>query len=386
MASKRDYYEVLGVARSASPDDIRKAFRRLARQYHPDVNKSPDAEGRFKEVNEAYEALSNPEKRAVYDRFGHAGLSGSGFGSSGGGFSDFGGLGDIFEEFLGGFGMHTRTRTAPRRGPDIQHRLTLDFEEAVFGTEREVEITRTEVCGTCNGSRAEPGTSPIRCTQCNGSGEVRQVRNTILGQMVNITTCPRCTGTGEMVTTPCHTCQGRGQVRTQRRINVTVPAGVSDGIQIRLSGEGEPGHYGGPPGNLYISIAVRPHEYFRRRGNDLILELHINVAQATLGHVLMVPTLEPEGEGEVELEIPLGTQSGQVFPIRGKGVPRLRRDGRHSGEGDLQIVVQVSIPRSLTAEQSALFEQLAETLGEAVIPPANQRGFLDKVLDWLGGE
>jgi molecular chaperone DnaJ len=386
MASKRDYYEVLGVARSASPDDIRKAFRRLARQYHPDGNKSPDAEGRFKEVNEAYEALSNPEKRAVYDRFGHAGLSGSGFGSSGGGFSDFGGLGDIFEEFLGGFGMHTRTRTAPRRGPDIQHRLTLDFEEAVFGTEREVEITRTEVCGTCNGSRAEPGTSPIRCTQCNGSGEVRQVRNTILGQMVNITTCPRCTGTGEMVTTPCHTCQGRGQVRTQRRINVTVPAGVSDGIQIRLSGEGEPGHYGGPPGNLYISIAVRPHEYFRRRGNDLILELHINVAQATLGHVLMVPTLEPEGEGEVELEIPLGTQSGQVFPIRGKGVPRLRRDGRHSGEGDLQIVVQVSIPRSLTAEQSALFEQLAETLGEAVIPPANQRGFLDKVLDWLGGE
>lgn len=387
MAAKRDYYEILGVPRGASPDDIKKSFRRLARQYHPDVNKSPDAEQHFKEVNEAYEVLSDQQKRAAYDRYGHAGVGGSGFG----GFEGFGGFGggdfgDIFEEFFGGFGARTRTRTTARRGADLQYPMHLTFEEAVFGAEREIEFARTETCGTCEGSRAEPGTSPERCTQCNGNGEIREIRNTFLGQVVNYRTCPRCQGVGETVATPCHTCHGKGTVREKQRMSVTIPAGVNDGMQIRLGQQGEPGVNGGPPGDLYVAVTVSPHEFFRRRANDLILELHINVAQATLGHVLLVPTLEPDGEGETELVVPAGTQSGKVFRIRGKGVPRLRRDGRHAGAGDMHVVVQVTTPHDLTDDQRVLFEQLAETLGEAVIPPANERGFLDKVLDWLGGE
>lgn len=389
MASKRDYYEVLGVPRGGSQDDIRKAFRRLARQYHPDINKNPDAESRFKEVNEAYEVLGDPDKRAAYDRFGHAGVNAGqgGFGGFGD-FGDMGGFGDIFEEFFGGFGTRTRARTAPRRGANLQYRMTLDFEEAVFGTERDIEITRTETCDVCNGSRAEPGTTPVRCTQCNGAGEVQQVRSTFLGQVVNVTTCPTCQGAGETVSTPCHNCHGNGRVRAKRQLKVSVPAGVNDGTEIRLRSEGEPGFNGGPPGHLYVVVSVRPHEFFRRRANDLILELHINVAQAALGHVLMVPTLEPETreEGEVELDIPPGTQSGAMFRIKGKGVSRLRSDGSNAGRGDMQVIVQVSVPTDLSGDQMALFRELADTLGEAVIPPANERGFLDKVLDWLGGE
>lgn len=389
MAARRDYYEVLGVSRSAGQDDIKKAFRRLARQYHPDVNKDPRAEEQFKEVNEAYEVLSDTQKRTVYDRFGHDAVRGAG---GFGGVTDFGfgggGLGDIFEEFFSaaGFGVQGRRRAAPRRGADLQYRLTIDFEEAVFGTERDIDIARTETCPTCNGTRAEPGTSPVRCTTCNGAGEVRQVRSTFLGRVESVGPCPQCEGTGEQVATPCHECSGRGQVRATRRLNVNVPAGVSEGTQIRLSGEGEPGHLGGPHGNLYVVIAIRPHEYFRRRGNDLILELHINVAQAALGHTLLVPVLSADGENEVELEMPPGTQSGTVMRVKGKGVPRLRRDGSHSGAGDLQVVVQVTTPESLSSKQRELFEQLADTLGEAVIPPAHERGFLDKVIDWLGGE
>ena len=389
MASKRDYYEVLGVGHQAKQDEIKKAFRQKARQYHPDVNKNSDAESRFKEVNEAYEVLSDENKRVAYDRFGHAGVSGGagGFGSGGFGAGGFGagGFGDIFEEFFSSsFG--TRTRRGPRRGADLQYRMDIEFEEAVFGTEREIEIARTEICDTCNGSRAEPGTSPVRCSTCGGSGEVRQVRNTFLGQMVNISTCPQCRGSGEEVTVACHTCRGTGSVRASRNLSVKIPAGVNNDMQIRLTGEGEIGQNGGPPGNLYVVVNVLPHEYFRRRGNDLTLELHLNVAQAALGHVLMVPVLETDGESETELVLPPGTQSGHVFKVKGKGVPRLLRDGRHRGVGDLQVVVQVSIPRELSDEQFALFEQLADTLGEAIIPPALERGFFDKVLDWLGGE
>lgn len=386
MASKRDYYDVLGIPRGASQDDIKKAFRRKARQFHPDVNKEPEAESRFKEVNEAYEVLGDEQKRAAYDRYGHAAVNGSGFSDP---FSNFTGFSDIFDEFFStGFRTSSRrtSRRAPRRGQDLQYRLTIAFEEAIFGVERDVEFERTAVCGVCGGNGAEPGTSPQRCTTCGGTGEVRTVRQTFLGQMVNITTCPDCNGSGETVTTPCHECKGRGLVRETRHLKVSIPAGVDQNTQIRISGEGEPGANGGPAGNLYIVVSVRPHEYFRRRGDDLYISLQINVAQAALGHTLMVPILTAEGEGETELSIPTGTQSGEVFVVKGKGVPRLRRDGTHIGYGDLHVVVEVKIPRHLSDEQQELFLQLADTLGEAIIPPASQKGFFERVIDWLGGE
>jgi molecular chaperone DnaJ len=383
MPTRRDYYEILGVPRGASAEEIKKAFRRKARQYHPDVNKEAGAEEMFKEINEAYDVLSDPQKRAAYDRFGHAAVNGAATGDP---FTNFTGFSDIFDEFFGGGAFRSRTRRAPRRGQDLQYRLTIEFAEAIFGTEREIEFERTAVCPACNGSRAEPGTTPIRCSTCGGTGEVRSVRQTFLGQMVNITPCPDCQGTGEVITTPCRECGGRGLVRQMRRLTVSIPAGVDRGTQIRISGEGEPGVYGGPPGNLYIELSVKDHRYFRRRGDDLLIKVQINVAQAALGHTLMVPILTPVGESEAELQIPPGTQPGQVFVMKGKGVPRLRRDGTHSGYGDLQVAVEVEIPTRLTPEQRALFEKLGETLGEAIIPPANQKGFFERVLDWLGGE
>lgn len=385
MSSKRDYYEILGVGRNASPEELKRAFRGKAREHHPDVSDAPDAAERFKEINEAYAILSDPNKRAAYDRFGHAAFNGAGGAAdpfAGMGFPD---LSEIFGDFFGG--MRTRpSRRAPRRGQDLQYRLSVEFEEAIFGVEREIEFERTETCYTCRGSGAEPGTTPTRCTTCQGSGEVRSVRQTILGQMVDITTCPVCRGRGEVVSSPCHTCNGDGQVRQKRHLTVSIPAGVDHGTQIRISGEGEPGLRGGPPGNLYIVVSVRSHKYFRRRGDDLFITLQLNVSQAALGHTLMVPTLTQLGEVETELTIPPGTQSGEIFVLKGKGVPRLRRDGSHSGYGDLQVMIEVDIPRKLTQEQRLLFEQLAETLDDAVIPPANQRGFFERVLDWLGGE
>ncbi|MBM4464191.1 MAG: molecular chaperone DnaJ [Chloroflexi bacterium] len=372
MSSKRDYYEVLGVGRSASQDEIKKAYRRLARQYHPDVNKSPDAEARFKEINEAYQVLSDQEKRATYDRFGHAGVQGRWGDVSDFGFG-FGGFGDIFEDLFG-FGPRTRTRRAPGRGADLRYDLTISFEEAVFGCERELEIPRYETCPRCRGSGAEPGTSPIRCPQCNGSGEVRRTQQSIFGSFINVTTCPRCGGEGEVVNTPCGECRGQKRVRVTRTISVKVPAGVDNGTQIRLAGEGEPGVYGGPPGNLYVVVSVKPHRYFRRQDNNVILELAINVAQAALGDEVTVPTLE----GEEKLVIPAGTQTGKVFRLRGKGVPYLRRNGR----GDQLVIVQVAVPTDLSDEQKRLFKDLAKTLGKEVIPQ-EEKSLLEKIVDFL---
>jgi molecular chaperone DnaJ len=388
MTTKRDYYEVLGVSRTATLDEIKKAFRRRARETHPDVSADANAEQAFKEINEAYEVLSDSQKRAAYDRFGHAGVSGNGYtGDPFGGFGGFGDVADIFDEFFGGAFRASRPhQSTPRRGQDLQYRLTVEFEEAIFGAEKEIEFERTEVCPTCRGSRAEPGTTAVRCGMCGGSGEVRNVRQTFLGQMVNITPCPQCEGRGEVVTTPCKECRGQGQVRRSRRLTVSVPAGVDQGTQIRISGEGEPGQRGGPPGNLFIVISVRPHAYFRRRGDDLLIKLRINVAQAALGHTLTVPVLTAQGEAEEELQIPPGTQSGEVFILKKKGVPRLRRDGTHTGFGDMQVMVEVAVPTRLSQEQRALFQQLSSTLGEAVIPPAQEKGFFERVLDWLGGE
>ncbi len=371
--AQRDYYEVLGVPRSASPDELKSAFRRLARQYHPDVSQEPDAEERFKEINEAYAVLSEPDKRSVYDRYGHAGVNGMG-----GGAPDFSvDLGDILGEMFGfgGFGRGGASRTAPRRGADLQYRLELTFEEAVFGVEKEIELTRNEPCSVCGGSGAKPGTSPTRCTTCGGTGEVRQVRQTILGSMVQVATCPTCRGQGETISSPCANCQGSGLERRTRRKVVNVPAGVDTGTQIRLAGEGQPGENGGPNGNLYILIQVRPHKFFRRRDFDVQLDLTINIAQATLGADVEVPTVD----GSETLRIPPGTQPGKVLRLKARGVPRLRATGR----GDQVVVINVEIPTHVTAEQRQLFEKLAASLGSEVRP--QERGILDWIKEALGG-
>ncbi len=381
MSSKRDYYEVLGVAKSATKEEIKKSYRRMARKFHPDVNKEPDAEARFKEVNEAYQVLSDDQKRSVYDRFGHAGLGGSG-GFGGGGF-DFGGFRDPFEMFeemfggLGGFGTRSRRASprAPRRGAALRSELRLEFEEAIFGLEREVEIPRQESCSTCKGSGAEPGTSPVRCPECNGTGEIR--RQT--GFFINIGTCPRCQGRGEIITSPCHECNGRGHVVKTRRLAVKVPPGVDEGTQIRLSGEGESGVNGGPPGNLYVVIRVKPHPYFRRQDTTLHLELAINITQAALGDEVEVPTVD----GKEMMTIPAGTQTGDNIRLRGKGVPQLRRDGTTSGRGDQVITIQVRTPTHLTPEQRTLLLELGKTLDREVVPQ-QERSFFDRLREALG--
>ncbi len=373
--TQRDYYEILGVPRNASSDDLKGAFRRLARQYHPDVNKASDSEERFKEINEAYAVLSDDDKRAAYDRFGHAGVRGAG------GAPDFSvdfDFADIFGDLFGfgGFGRSaTRARNAPRRGADLQYRLDLSFEEAVFGIEKEIEVTRDESCSTCGGTGAKPGTSPTRCSNCNGTGEVRQVRQTILGSMVQVATCPTCRGAGETIATPCPTCQGRGLERKTRHKVVNVPAGVDTGTQIRLAGEGQPGENGGPNGHLYIAVQVKPHKFFRRRDYDILLDLNVNVAQATLGADVDVPTVD----GPFKLKIPSGTQPGKILTLKGKGVPKLRSNGR----GDQLVVINLEIPTHLSADQRQMFENLAKSLGSEVHP--TERGFLDWLKDTLAG-
>jgi molecular chaperone DnaJ len=375
--AKRDYYEVLGVGRNATQDELKSAFRQLARQYHPDVNKSADAEERFKEINEAYVVLSDPERRSAYDRFGHEGLKGMGgmpdFTSM-----DFGDLADLFGDLFGfgSFGRSSRrSRNAPRRGVDLQLEVELSFEEAIFGADKNVQIVRDETCKTCNGSGAEPGTTPTRCSTCNGTGEVRRVQQTLLGSMVQVTTCPNCGGAGESIATPCHTCQGRGLERKTRQKVVTIPGGVDNGTQMRLAGEGQPGMNGGPNGNLYLGIRVKPHKYFRRKNSDIVLDLDINIAQATLGAEVDIPTVD----GPAKLKIPAGTQPGKVLRMRSKGVPHLRGNGR----GDQLVMVNVDIPTHLNAEQRELFENLAKSLGSEVRP--QERSFLDWLRDAMSG-
>ncbi len=372
--AQRDYYEILGVQRSATADDLKSAFRKLARQYHPDVNKAPDAEERFKEINEAYAILSDPDKRAAYDRYGHAGVTGMN------GAPDFSNIdfSDIFEEFFGFGGTGAsrgRSRNAARRGQDLGTQVSLAFEEAIFGVEKEIEITRDEVCTTCRGTGAEPGTSPTRCSTCGGRGEVRQVRQTFLGSMVQVTTCPTCNGSGEVISTPCHVCRGRGVERKSIKKVVPIPAGVDNGTQIRLAGEGQPGANGGPTGNFYVEVQVKPHKYFRRKNDDILLDLSINVAQAALGAEIEVPTVD----GPSKLNVPAGTQPGRTFVIKGKGVPHLRQSGR----GDQMVTLGVEVPSHLTADQRKLFEQLALTLGSDVRP--QERSFFDRLKEVLGG-
>jgi molecular chaperone DnaJ len=375
MATKRDYYDVLGLPRGASADDIKSAYRRLAKQYHPDVNREAGAEDKFKEVNEAYAVLSDDQKRAAYDRYGHVGVSGSGFGAPD--YTNFG-VEDIFESFFGSFGgmRSGAARRAPRRGPDLRHDLTISFEEAIGGVDKEIEFTRDELCPACKGSGAEPGTSPTRCATCKGTGEVRQVRQTFLGSMVSATTCPTCRGTGEVITSPCHTCRGRTQVQQTRRRTVAIPAGVDTGTRVRIPGEGEPGINGGPHGDLYVFLNVAPHKYFRRQGDDIVLEVAINMALAALGGEVQVPTVN----GAEKLKIPAGTQPGTVFQMRGRGVPHLQRGGR----GDMHVVVTVATPTHLNGEQKKLLKDLARQLGNEAVP--QERGLVDRMRDVLGGE
>ena len=376
MASNRDYYEVLGLQKNASADEIKTAFRKLARQYHPDVSQEEDAEEKFKEINEAYGVLSDPQKRARYDQFGKAGLGEMG------GMPDYATMdfSDIFEEILGGFGFGFggggggRSRR-PHRGRDLQVHVNLSFEEAVFGVEKQIEVTRNETCDTCHGSGAEPGTTPQRCNTCNGRGEVRQVRQTIFGSMMQSGPCPTCGGRGEVLSTPCHTCRGQGLERKTVKKVVPIPAGVDNGNQIRLAGEGEPGANGGPTGNLYLVVNVQPHQFFKRRENDILLNLDINIAQAVLGAEVEVPTVN----GKEKLKIPSGTQPGKIFTMKARGVPYVRKSGR----GDQLVIVNVDIPSKLTKDQRELFEKLSATLGTAVKP--KEKGFIDWLNEALGG-
>jgi molecular chaperone DnaJ len=353
--SKRDYYEVLGVEKGANAEDIKKAFRKAARQYHPDVNKAADAEEKFKEAKEAYDVLSDDQKRATYDRYGHVdpnqGMGGGGFNGQ-----DFGGFGDIFDMFFGGGGGQRRNPNAPQRGNDLQYSMTIEFKEAVFGKEMDITIPRTETCETCHGNGAKPGTKAETCNVCKGSGQQEVVQNTAFGRIVNRRVCSACNGQGTLIKDKCNDCHGTGKVKKQRKIHVKIPAGVDDGAQLRVSGEGEAGTKGGPSGDLYIVIRVKSHDFFEREGDDIYCEVPLTFAQAALGDEIEIPTLTEK----VKLKIPAGTQTGTFFRLKGKGVPRLRG----YGQGDQHVKVVVVTPSNLTDEQKELLRQFSGLNGD----------------------
>ena len=385
MAGKRDYYEVLGVSKTATDDELKKAYRKLAKKYHPDANPNnkAEAEAKFKEVNEAYETLSDPQKRKMYDQFGPddpQGFNGAGgpFGGSNGyysytssgfdGFGDFGDLGDIFSSFFGGgFGGRTssRKKNGPRKGADLNLHLDITFEQAFLGVEKEISITRNEECNVCHGTGAKPGTSVTKCTMCNGTGQVRQVQNTILGQMQTTRTCSNCHGTGEIIKEPCENCRGKGKVRRQPKIKVKIPAGIDDGQTVVLRGEGEPGEKGGPKGDLYITVRLKKHSIFSRNGNNVYCEIPITITQATLGANLEIPMVNGDKE---TYKIPEGTQTGTKFTIRGKGFKAVSSNS----VGDFIFTVKVQTPKRLSKEQRELLVQLAKTMNEQ--PPIKKRG------------
>ena len=362
MAEKRDYYEVLGIQKGASEDEIKKAYKKLARKYHPDMNPGDkEAEEKFKEVNEANEVLSDPEKKARYDQFGFAGVdpnygAGAGGGAYGGGF-DFGDLGDIFGSFFGGgFGGQRRNPNAPQRGESIRASVSISFTEAAFGCEKSVTIERSEQCPTCKGSGCAPGTTPEICPDCHGSGTVQTRRQTPMGVFASNGPCRKCGGTGRLIHQPCSDCRGSGAVRKRRTIKVNIPAGIDHGQTISLRGQGGAGKNGGPAGDLLITVMVQPHEIFRRDGVDVFCEAPITFTQAVLGAELEIPTID----GKVKYSIPEGTQTGTVFRLKGKGVPVLNGRGR----GDQYVTVVIETPRSLNKEQKEARRRFSETLGE----------------------
>jgi molecular chaperone DnaJ len=373
MVTERDYYEILGVERGASDAEIKRAFRRLAQKWHPDVsNEDAGSDERFKEINEAYQVLSDPQKKQAYDLFGRAGVSG---GAGAGGFEGgFGGFGDIFDAFFGGSAAGGRRGPRTNAGADLRYDLRIAFAEAVNGTDKEIEFPVLDRCATCGGSGAKAGTSPIACPQCSGRGEIRSVRQTMLGQMVNVQPCPRCRGEGTIVEAPCETCRGDGRTERRKKLRVAVPAGIDEGHQIRLSGEGEVGPRGGPPGSLYVAVHVGPHKSLKREGTELYLEQEISIAQAALGTKVRVPTVD----GDEEIEIKAGIQPGAEIRLRGRGVPHLRRSGVR---GDLHVFVKVAVPTKLSKKQRELLEELAHESGESVNTPG---GILERVKDVLG--
>ena len=378
MSQKRDYYEVLGVSKSATDDELKKAYRKLAKQYHPDANPNnkEEAEKKFKEINEAYETLSDPQKRKMYDQFGPDGPAGFGGGTGGGsyytsgfdGFSDFGDLGDIFSSFFGGgFGSRNsrRNNNGPVQGADLKCSVDITFEESFLGTEKEIVINRSETCTTCGGNGAKPGTVIDKCNVCGGTGQIRQVQNTILGQMQTTRTCSNCNGTGKVIKQPCENCRGKGKIRKQAKIKVKIPAGIDDNQTIVLRGEGEAGSRGGAKGDLYIVIKVKKHSIYTRSGNDVYCTIPITFTQATLGADLEIPMVD--GSKEI-FKIPEGTQTGTKFTIRNKGFKNINS----SGQGNYVFNVQVQVPKRLTKEQRELLNQLARTMNEQ--PPVKKKG------------
>lgn len=369
--SKRDYYEVLGVPRDASQEEIKKAYRRLARKYHPDANPDdPSAVEKMKEINEAYEVLGNPEKRAKYDQFGHMGEQAQGFGGFGNFGGDFGGFdafGSIFDMFFGQGASQASRPAGPERGADLRYDLEIDLEDAAFGAEKELRLNRLDTCDTCGGTGARPGTAPKTCPSCHGTGQVRHTQQTPFGTFTRISTCPRCRGEGTVIEDPCPTCHGEGKVRKLRTISLKVPAGVDSGSRLRVAGEGEAGTRGGPPGDLYVYVHVRPHKLFKRVGNDIHIEIPIGFAQAALGSEVEVPVL---GGKTTKLKIPAGTQTGTAFVLNGKGIPNLKGYGR----GDQIVTVKVVTPTRLSEKQKELLRQFAETEGEYVLDHGEDGG------------
>ncbi|MBO4816518.1 MAG: molecular chaperone DnaJ [Clostridia bacterium] len=379
MADKRDYYEVLGVNKTATDDEIKRAYRKLAKKYHPDANpdNKKEAEEKFKEVSEAYENLSDPQKRRMYDQFGHAGPQGFGGGGPGGyysystsgfdGFSDFGDLGDIFSSFFGGgFGGRTsRQKAGPRKGRDLKYSMNISFEESYLGVEKEISISRDEECNTCHGSKAKPGTKAENCKTCGGTGRVTQTVSTILGQMQTTKTCPSCNGEGKIIPEKCPECKGRGKIRKPVKIKVKIPAGIADNQTVVLRGEGEPGEKGGPKGDLYIVVGIKKHSIFSRQNDNVICNIPITFTQATLGADLKIPMVD--GKEEI-YRIPEGTQTGTKFTIKNKGFKSVNGNWN----GDYIFTVNVQTPKKLTQEQRDLLNKLAKTMNEQ--PPVRKKG------------
>lgn len=357
--TKRDFYEVLGVERDADGTVIKSAYRKLAREYHPDVNHEPGAEAQFKEIQSAYEVLSDPDKRSRYDRFGPEGVNGAGPGAGGFGGDPFGGFGDILDVFFNGGMGGGRRPGSPERGGDVRYDLSITLEDAYRGGEKTVSVPRIETCDTCKGSGAEPGTKPETCTACNGNGQVRRMQNSILGMIQTVVTCDKCRGTGRIIKTPCKICVGRGLVRKERETRIPIPVGVADGMQMPLTGEGNSGTFGGGPGDLYVFFSVAPHDTFERDGTDLYTEIPVSFTQAALGDTVPVPTLSGD---PITVTVPEGTQTGSRFRVAKQGMPDIR--SRTNAKGDLHVIVSVQTPTRLSDVERRLLQELAASRGE----------------------